>query len=86
MTEKVRLMKDEFTLREDQLHLVMEQKEAATPGVIASLFLPQKIRAAFLYTRPTADSAWNYWHDLGRIEAEQTDDLFRVSLFFPIKA
>lgn len=71
VTEKVRLMKDEFTLREDQLHLVMEQKEAATPGVIASLFLPQKIRAAFLYTRPTADSAWNYWHDLGRIEAEQ---------------
>ena len=69
--EKTRLMKDDFEIREGAVNLVMEQKEAAAPGVIASLFRPQKIKAAFIYTRPTEDSAWNYWHDLGRIEAEQ---------------
>lgn len=69
--EKVRLMKDDFETRDGTANLVMEQKEAAAPNVIASLFRPQKIKAAFIYTRPTEDSAWNYWHDLGRIEAEQ---------------
>ena len=68
---KVRLMKDDFEIRDGAVNLVMEQKEAAAPNVLASLFRPQKIRAAFIYTRPTEDSAWNYWHDLGRIEAEQ---------------
>ena len=42
---------------------------AQQPGpLISSLFRPNKIKAAFLFNRGH-DSAWNYWHNLGRLEA-----------------
>lgn len=67
--EKVRLMKPEFVVK-DEVNLVMDSKVSNAPGVLASLFRPGKIKAAFLYTSATGESGWNYWHDMGRLEAE----------------
>ena len=67
----IRLMQNEFILREEKVSIVMDKKSLdPQPGLIASLFRPSKIKAAFLYTRPPEESAWNYWHELGRLEAE----------------
>ena len=35
------------------------------------LFRPSKIKAAFLYTNPVEESAWNYWHEMGRLEVQE---------------
>ena len=70
--KNVRLMQEEFLLREDELSLVMDHRENdPAPTLINTLFHPSKIKAAFLYTRSIADSAWNYWHDMGRLEAQE---------------
>ena len=70
--ERVRLMAREFTTHDGRVNLVMDRKDP-TPAVplIANLFAPSRIKAAFLFNRPVEDSAWNYWHNLGRLEAEQ---------------
>ena len=69
---RIRLMQEEFLIPEDAVSLVMEkQKNDPQPLLITSLFRPSKIKAAFLYTRPVEESAWNYWHDLGRLEVEE---------------
>ena len=66
------LMQEEFLLREDSVNLVMEHTDRApAPGLLRSLFHPSKIKAAFLYTNPIEESAWNYWHDMGRLEAQE---------------
>ena len=56
----------------DRVELVMEDQPAPASRMplISSLFRPQKIRAAFLFTSPPEESGWNYWHNLGRLEAE----------------
>ena len=70
--ERVRLMSREFETREGRVNLVMDRANPAPPvPIIASLFRPSKLKAAFLFNRPVEDSAWNYWHNLGRLEAEQ---------------
>ncbi len=70
--ERVRLMAKEFELRDGRVNLVMEQVKPAAPvPLISALFRPQKIKAAFLFNRTVEDSAWNYWHNLGRLEAEE---------------
>lgn len=71
-TERVRLMAREFELRDGRVNLVMEKEEKPAPPVpiISALFRPSKVKAAFLYNRSVKASAWNYWHDLGRLEAE----------------
>ncbi len=70
--ERIRLMSKEFELREGRVNLVMEQVEHAGPKpLISALFRPSKIKAAFLFNRSVEDSAWNYWHNLGRLEAEE---------------
>lgn len=70
--ERIRLMAKEFELRDGRVNLVMEQMEPAAPKpLISALFRPQKIKAAFLFNRSIEDSAWNYWHNLGRLEAEE---------------
>lgn len=70
--KSLRLMQDEFRLRNDALNLVMEQTDSASaPTLLRSLFHPSRIKAAFLYTNPIETSAWNYWHDLGRLEAQE---------------
>lgn len=70
--ERVRLMSKEFELRDGRVNLVMEQVEpAASIPLISALFRPSKIKAAFLFNRSIEDSAWNYWHNLGRLEAEE---------------
>ena len=70
--ERVRLMSREFESRDGEVRLVMNS-DAPTPTIpiLNSIFRPGKIRAAFLFNRPIEDSAWNYWHNLGRLEAEE---------------
>ena len=70
--ERVRLMAREFESRDGEVRLVMNS-DAPTPTIpiLNSIFRPGKIRAAFLFNRPIEDSAWNYWHNLGRLEAEE---------------
>ena len=72
--ERIRLMAREFELREGRVKLVMEQdqtKSAPPVPLISALFRPSKVKAAFLFNRSIDDSAWNYWHNLGRLEAEE---------------
>ena len=70
--ERVRLMSKEFELRDGRVNLVMEQVQPTVPmPLISALFRPSKIKAAFLFNRSIEDSAWNYWHNLGRLEAEE---------------
>ena len=69
-SERIRLMAREFELRDGRVNLVMEQVEPPVP-LISALFHPSKVKAAFLFNRSIEDSAWNYWHNLGRLEAEE---------------
>ena len=67
-------MAREFELRDGRVNLVMEREQtrpAATVPLISALFRPSKVKAAFLFNRSIEDSAWNYWHNLGRLEAEE---------------
>ena len=70
--DRIRLMAREFEIHDGRVNLVMDRADptAAVP-IIASLFSPSKVKAAFLFNRPIEDSAWNYWHNLGRLEAEE---------------
>ena len=73
ISERVRLMAKQFELRDGRVNLVMEKVEPSAPvPLLSALFRPSKVKAAFLFTRSVEDSAWNYWHNLGRLEAEQT--------------
>ena len=70
--KSLRLMQEEFRAREDSVSLVMDHKDKApAPSLLQTLFHPSRIRATFLYTTPTEVSAWNYWHDMGRLEAQE---------------
>jgi basic membrane lipoprotein Med (substrate-binding protein (PBP1-ABC) superfamily) len=72
--ERIRLMSREFELRDGRVNLVMdrEQPRVSVPvPLISALFRPSKVKAAFLFNRSIEDSAWNYWHNLGRLEAEE---------------
>ena len=87
--ERIRLMAKEFELRDGRVNLVMEQVEPAAPKpLISALFRPQKIKAAFLFNRSIEDSAWNYWHNLGRLEAEEKlgDKLETTACIVPSRA
>ena len=87
--ERIRLMAKEFELRDGRVNLVMEQMEPAAPKpLISALFRPQKIKAAFLFNRSIEDSAWNYWHNLGRLEAEEKlgDKLETTACIVPSRA
>jgi basic membrane lipoprotein Med (substrate-binding protein (PBP1-ABC) superfamily) len=69
---RVRLMAREFETHDGKVNLVMDRAEPAAPlPLIGQLFRPSKLKAAFLFNRPNEDSAWNYWHNLGRLEAEE---------------
>ncbi|MBQ6061550.1 MAG: BMP family ABC transporter substrate-binding protein [Clostridia bacterium] len=69
--ERVRLMAREFESHDGQVRLVMDRSKPAPIPILGQLFAPSKVRAAFLFNRPVELSAWNYWHNLGRIEAEE---------------
>ena len=69
--ERIRLMSKEFELRDGRVNLVMDKENTAPPvPIISALFRPSRVKAAFLFNRSVNDSAWNYWHNLGRLEAE----------------
>ncbi len=72
-TDRVRLMAREFEVHEEKVTLVMDRAQKTEPALplISGLFRPSKIKAAFLFNRPIEGSAWNYWHNLGRLEAEE---------------
>ena len=89
--ERIKLMAREFELRDGRVNLVMEREQAkgGTPlPLISALFRPSKIKAAFLFNRSIEDSAWNYWHNLGRLEAEKklTGKLETVARIVPSRA
>ena len=69
----IRLMASEFELRDNKVKLVMDPAPQQASGIplISSLFRPSKIKAAFLFNREIEASAWNYWHNLGRLEIEE---------------
>ena len=69
--ERIRLMAREFEAHDGQVRLVMDRSKPAPIPILGQLFAPSKVRAAFLFTRQVELSAWNYWHNLGRIEAEE---------------
>ena len=70
--DRVRLMAREFETHEGRVNLVMDRSDPAPAvPIISTLFRPSRLKAAFLFNRPIEDSAWNYWHNLGRLEAEQ---------------
>ena len=70
--ERVRLMSREFEQHDGRVSLVMDRADPAPAvPVISALFRPSRLKAAFLFNRPVEDSAWNYWHNLGRLEAEE---------------
>ena len=73
VTERVRLMSREFEQRDNKVNLVMDPgAQPSTPvPLLSALFRPSHIKAAFLFNRPTGESAWNYWHELGRLELEE---------------
>ncbi len=72
-SERVRLMAKEFEIRENKVKLVMDPvpQNASPVPILSALFRPSKIKAAFLFNRPTEESAWNYWHNLGRLNVEE---------------
>lgn len=71
VTDRVRLMAAEFEIHPESVNLVMDHTQSAPqPSLIGSIFRPSRIKAAFLYTRDIHESAWCYWHELGRLEAE----------------
>ena len=70
--KSLRLMQEEFLAREDSVSLVMTHSDRdPSPRLLQTLFHPTRIKAAFLYTTPIEVSAWNYWHDMGRLEAQE---------------
>ena len=70
--DRIRLMSREFANQDGRVKLVMDRADPTPPvPIITNLFRPSKLKAAFLFNRPVEDSAWNYWHNLGRLEAEQ---------------
>ena len=69
--ERVRLMAREFELRDGRVNLVMERENPNTVPLISAIFGASKIKAAFLFDKPPEKSAWNYWHNIGRLEAEE---------------
>ena len=69
--ERIRLMAREFEAHDGQVRLVMDRSKPAPIPILGQLFAPSKVRAAFLFNRQVELSAWNYWHNLGRIEAEE---------------
>ena len=70
--QSIQLMQDEFVTGKEAVSLVMDQKSNdPQPSLISSLFRPSKIKAAFLYTRAPEESAWNYWHEMGRLEVQE---------------
>ena len=89
--ERVRLMSREFESADGQVRLVMENSApASAPGIpiLNTIFHPSRIRAAFLFNRSIEDSAWNYWHNLGRLEAEEKlgDKLETVTRIIPSRS
>ena len=57
--------------RPDSVTLIMQSEEMKKGGsLFSTLFGPGRVKVGFLYSRPIAESAWNYWHDLGRINLE----------------
>ena len=85
----IRLMSAEFIrlAQGESVSLIMDRTEAS-PSLISSLFRPAKKKAAFLYTRSPEDSGWNYWHELGRLSADQAmgDRLETTSRITPSRA
>ena len=83
----LRALKTEFIRRDEgeAVNLIMEPGEEKAAGLISAIFRPSKIKAAFLYTRPPRESGWNYWHDIGRINAENAlgDRLETCALVLP---
>lgn len=71
IAEDLRLLRGEFARAQssENITLIMEPAEGKS-GLLGALFGPSKVKAAFLYHRSPRDSGWNYWHDLGRINAE----------------
>ena len=87
--ERVRLMAREFELRDGRVNLVMDKDDApAAIPLISALFSPSRIKAAFLFNRSIEDSAWNYWHNLGRLEAEEklSDKLETTACIVPSRS
>ena len=72
--ERIRLMNPELTGGE-HVQLVMDPGAVYGSGnagsLLSALFRPSRVKAAFLYSRGTEESAWEYWHELGRLELEK---------------
>ncbi len=71
IAEKLKAMERELLHADsgDNVSLIMEPKEQKS-GLLNTLFGPASVKAAFVYHHSPRDSGWNYWHDLGRINAE----------------
>ncbi len=74
MAAEIRRLRAEFERSDADgtVALIMDPPDQPSRSLLQSLFGPDKVRAAFLYHHAPRDSGWNYWHDLGRINAETT--------------
>lgn len=72
LAEKVRLMRTEFVISSEAVTLIMDKEPETGGSILNAIFGPSMVRAAFLYTRSPEESGWNYWHEIGRLNAEKT--------------
>lgn len=72
LAEKVRLMRTEFMIRNEAVTLIMDREPETGGSLLNAIFGPSMVKAAFLYTRSPEESGWNYWHEIGRLNAEKT--------------
>lgn len=72
IAEDLKALKGEIVKdgQQEKVALIMDAAEQKSGSLFGALFAPAEVKAAFLYHRSPRDSGWNYWHDLGRINAE----------------
>ena len=72
INEDLKRLKSDFERGQsgESVNLILDRAETRSGGLLSALFRPSKVKAAFLYHRSPQESGWNYWHDLGRINAQ----------------
>ena len=70
--------------QEERIVLLMEPTASENASFFSNLLRPKRLTAAFLYNRLPTESAWTYWHEMGRAHVDavldgQVDTLFRVA-------
>lgn len=70
--DDLKRMRSEFDRQSqgEAVNLILDRASSHSGSLLTSLFRPSKVKAAFLFHGSPRISGWNYWHDLGRINAD----------------